>query len=117
MGILYNCSLLECLEKYFNLFTSRYTQSEALGTNQYQCYRCGQNQEATKQLSIKKSPPVLSFQIKVRISLFHPISDMIIMTLQVRPSWILKFFYHLKWTLVSLHWRGLESKIRQSLKF
>ena len=53
------------LKSIIIIFIIRYTQSETLGTNQYQCFRCGQNQEATKQLSIKKLPPVLSFQIKV----------------------------------------------------
>ncbi|RCH79525.1 hypothetical protein CU098_007098, partial [Rhizopus stolonifer] len=42
-----------------------YTQPEKLGTNEYSCSKCGGTlQEATKQLSIKRIPPVLSIQLK-----------------------------------------------------
>jgi ubiquitin carboxyl-terminal hydrolase 22/27/51 len=44
----------------------RYTHPEKLGTNEYNCSKCGKTgQEATKQLSMKVLPPVLSFQLKV----------------------------------------------------
>ncbi|KAF9350699.1 hypothetical protein BGX34_001029 [Mortierella sp. NVP85] len=50
-------SLADCLE--------RYTHPEKLGTNEYNCDKCGKTgQEATKQLSVKVIPPVLSFQLK-----------------------------------------------------
>lgn len=50
-------SLVECLE--------RYTRAERLGANQYSCSKCGNTfQEATKQLSMLKLPPVLCFQLK-----------------------------------------------------
>ncbi|KAJ7620961.1 hypothetical protein FB45DRAFT_927988 [Roridomyces roridus] len=43
----------------------RYTQPEKLGAKQYSCAKCGKGaQEASKRLSIKKLPPVLSFQFK-----------------------------------------------------
>jgi ubiquitin carboxyl-terminal hydrolase 22/27/51 len=68
-------TLKDCLE--------RYTQPEKLGANEYSCSKCGYTfqvvallllfvshhlvfyQEATKQLSIKRIPPVLSIQLKV----------------------------------------------------
>lgn len=47
-------------------FFDRYTQPEKLGPNEYSCSKCGNTfQEATKQLSIKRIPPVLSIQLKV----------------------------------------------------
>ncbi|KAF9960577.1 hypothetical protein BGZ65_012089, partial [Modicella reniformis] len=50
-------SLADCLD--------RYTHPEKLGTNEYNCSKCGKTgQEATKQLSMKVLPPVLSFQLK-----------------------------------------------------
>ncbi|KAG0241154.1 hypothetical protein BGW41_006260, partial [Actinomortierella wolfii] len=50
-------SLADCLD--------RYTHPERLGTNEYNCSKCGKNgQDATKQLSMKVLPPVLSFQLK-----------------------------------------------------
>jgi ubiquitin carboxyl-terminal hydrolase 22/27/51 len=50
-------TLKDCLE--------RYTQPEKLGANEYSCSKCGYTfQEATKQLSIKRIPPVLSIQLK-----------------------------------------------------
>ncbi|KAF9574972.1 hypothetical protein EC968_004732 [Mortierella alpina] len=50
-------SLADCLD--------RYTHPEKLGTNEYNCSKCGKTgQEATKQLSMKVIPPVLSFQLK-----------------------------------------------------
>ncbi|KAG0042662.1 hypothetical protein BGZ83_000206 [Gryganskiella cystojenkinii] len=50
-------SLADCLD--------RYTHPEKLGTNEYNCSKCGKSgQEATKQLSMKVLPPVLSFQLK-----------------------------------------------------
>ncbi|KAF8932162.1 hypothetical protein BGZ58_007204 [Dissophora ornata] len=50
-------SLADCLD--------RYTHKEKLGTNEYYCSVCRKTgQEASKQLSIKIIPPVLSFQLK-----------------------------------------------------
>ncbi|KAJ7266551.1 hypothetical protein C8J57DRAFT_1328141 [Mycena rebaudengoi] len=44
----------------------RFTQPEKLGPKQYSCVKCGKAaQEASKRLSIRKLPPVLSFQFKV----------------------------------------------------
>ncbi|KAJ6516717.1 hypothetical protein C8R47DRAFT_1088124 [Mycena vitilis] len=43
----------------------RYTQSEKLDPRQYSCINCGKTpHEASKRLSIRKLPPVLSFQFK-----------------------------------------------------
>ncbi|KAK7013991.1 ubiquitin carboxyl-terminal hydrolase [Favolaschia claudopus] len=44
----------------------RYTQREKLGSKQYSCSKCGKSgqQEASKRMSIRKLPPVLSFQFK-----------------------------------------------------
>ncbi|KAJ7215547.1 hypothetical protein GGX14DRAFT_443055 [Mycena pura] len=43
----------------------RYTQPEKLGPKQYSCAKCGKAaHEASKRLSIRKLPPVLSFQFK-----------------------------------------------------
>ncbi|KAJ7503328.1 hypothetical protein B0H11DRAFT_1975258 [Mycena galericulata] len=43
----------------------RYTQPEKLGPKQYSCVKCGKAaHEVSKRLSIKKLPPVLSFQFK-----------------------------------------------------
>ncbi|KAI8927027.1 hypothetical protein BC831DRAFT_511239 [Entophlyctis helioformis] len=50
-------SLTECLDGF--------TLPERLGTNQYTCAACGNTfQEATKQLSMKRLPPVLAIQLK-----------------------------------------------------
>ncbi|KAG2183561.1 hypothetical protein INT43_006567 [Umbelopsis isabellina] len=50
-------SLADCLD--------RYTKPEKLGENQYSCANCGHTfQAAVKQLSVKKLPQVLSFQLK-----------------------------------------------------
>ncbi|OZJ02456.1 hypothetical protein BZG36_04094 [Bifiguratus adelaidae] len=50
-------TLVDCLE--------RYTSSEELGQDEYICSKCGSTfQRATKQLSVKKLPSVLSFQLK-----------------------------------------------------
>ncbi|KAF7723644.1 Lanosterol 14-alpha-demethylase [Apophysomyces ossiformis] len=50
-------TLTDCLD--------RYTCPEKLGPNDYSCSKCGNTfQEATKQLSVKRLPPVLSFQLK-----------------------------------------------------
>jgi ubiquitin C-terminal hydrolase len=47
-------------------FCIRYTKPEKLGPGQYTCSKCESNMyEASKELSIKKLPPVLSFQLKV----------------------------------------------------
>ncbi|KAI8058934.1 uncharacterized protein B0P05DRAFT_599889 [Gilbertella persicaria] len=55
----YGNTLLDCLDR------TRYTQPEKLGPNEYSCSKCGNTfQEATKQLSIKRIPPVLSIQFK-----------------------------------------------------
>ncbi|KAF7424547.1 hypothetical protein PC9H_009854 [Pleurotus ostreatus] len=43
----------------------RYTQPEKLGPKEYSCDKCGKaGQEASKRMSIRKLPPVLSFQLK-----------------------------------------------------
>ncbi|KAJ6524236.1 hypothetical protein DFH09DRAFT_1264332 [Mycena vulgaris] len=42
----------------------RYTQPEKLGSKQYSCSKCKTAHEASKRLSIRKLPPVLSFQLK-----------------------------------------------------
>ncbi|KAJ7471011.1 hypothetical protein FB451DRAFT_1472862 [Mycena latifolia] len=42
----------------------RYTQPEKLGSKQYSCAKCKTAHEASKRLSIRKLPPVLSFQLK-----------------------------------------------------
>ncbi|KAI9285198.1 hypothetical protein BC943DRAFT_51018 [Umbelopsis sp. AD052] len=50
-------SLTDCLD--------RYTKPEKLGENQYSCGNCGHTfQAAVKQLSVKRLPQVLSFQLK-----------------------------------------------------
>ncbi|KAI0044293.1 cysteine proteinase [Auriscalpium vulgare] len=50
----------------------RYTTPEKLGPKEYTCPHCGKlTQEASKRLSIRKLPPVLSFQFKAaRLSSF-----------------------------------------------
>ena len=55
-------TLQECLE--------RFTTPEKLGTNEYNCRKCsgGSVQEATKQLTVKRLPPVLCIQLKVSFS-------------------------------------------------
>ncbi|KAF8193930.1 hypothetical protein K438DRAFT_1828278 [Mycena galopus ATCC 62051] len=42
----------------------RYTQPEKLGPKQYSCSKCKGAHESSKRLSIRKLPPVLSFQFK-----------------------------------------------------
>ncbi|KAJ7735623.1 hypothetical protein DFH07DRAFT_843427 [Mycena maculata] len=42
----------------------RYTQPEKLGPKQYSCAKCKAAHEVSKRLSIRKLPPVLSFQFK-----------------------------------------------------
>ncbi|KAL1949431.1 hypothetical protein VTO73DRAFT_8312 [Trametes versicolor] len=42
----------------------RYTHPEKLGPNNYSCEKCGKASHASKRLSIRKLPPVLSFQFK-----------------------------------------------------
>ncbi|KAF9048837.1 cysteine proteinase [Panaeolus papilionaceus] len=42
----------------------RFTQPEKLGSKEYSCAKCGKAHEASKRLSIRKLPPVLSFQFK-----------------------------------------------------
>ena len=50
-------SLVDCLESF--------THPEKLGVNQYTCASCSHTfQEAAKQLSLKKLPPVLAVQLK-----------------------------------------------------
>ncbi|KAI0368632.1 cysteine proteinase [Pilatotrama ljubarskyi] len=41
-----------------------YTHPEKLGPNEYSCEKCGKASHASKRLSIRKLPPVLSFQFK-----------------------------------------------------
>lgn len=51
-------TLQECLE--------RFTNTEKLGMNEYNCGNCSGHQEmATKQLTVKRLPPVLCIQLKV----------------------------------------------------
>lgn len=59
-------SLQECLE--------RFTTPEKLGSNDYNCSRCPGGQEATKQLSINKLPPVLCIQLKVKLKASYLVS-------------------------------------------
>ncbi|KDQ59150.1 hypothetical protein JAAARDRAFT_715565 [Jaapia argillacea MUCL 33604] len=50
-------TLATCLKKF--------TQPEKLGSKEYSCAKCGKaSHDASKRLSIKKLPPVLSFQFK-----------------------------------------------------
>jgi len=49
--------LRDCLE--------RFTVKEKLGSAEYTCRNCDSPQNATKQLSIKRLPPVLSIHLKV----------------------------------------------------
>jgi ubiquitin carboxyl-terminal hydrolase 22/27/51 len=49
--------LRDCLE--------RFTGREKLGAAEYTCQNCDSGQNATKQLSIKRSPPVLPIHLKV----------------------------------------------------
>ncbi|KAL1732376.1 hypothetical protein EV714DRAFT_207029 [Schizophyllum commune] len=50
-------TLFDCLR--------RFTHPEKLWTKEYSCERCGKNgQEASKRMSIRRLPPVLSFQFK-----------------------------------------------------
>jgi ubiquitin carboxyl-terminal hydrolase 22/27/51 len=46
----------------------RFTSDERLGKDDYTCHKCGKQRDATKQLSIKQLPPVLSIHLKVHIS-------------------------------------------------
>lgn len=48
--------LRDCLE--------RFTAREKLGAEEYTCHNCEKEQPATKQLSIKRLPPVLSIHLK-----------------------------------------------------
>jgi ubiquitin carboxyl-terminal hydrolase 22/27/51 len=43
----------------------RFTSDERLGKDEYTCHKCGKQRDATKQLSIKQLPPVLSIHLKV----------------------------------------------------
>lgn len=44
---------------------ARFTSDERLGKDDYTCHKCGKQRDATKQLSIKQLPPVLSIHLKV----------------------------------------------------
>lgn len=44
---------------------ARFTAEERLGVNEYNCSNCSGPREATKQLTIKRLPPVLCIQLKV----------------------------------------------------
>jgi ubiquitin carboxyl-terminal hydrolase 22/27/51 len=44
----------------------RFTVKEKLGSAEYTCRNCDSPQNATKQLSIKRLPPVLCIHLKVR---------------------------------------------------
>jgi ubiquitin carboxyl-terminal hydrolase 22/27/51 len=52
--------LRDCLE--------RFTAREKLGAADYTCRNCDSPQNATKQLSIKRLPPVLAVHLKVCVS-------------------------------------------------
>ncbi|KAF8250268.1 cysteine proteinase [Wilcoxina mikolae CBS 423.85] len=43
---------------------ARFTATEKLGVNEYNCGKCSGPKEATKQLTIKRLPPVLCIQLK-----------------------------------------------------
>lgn len=45
---------------------ARFTATERLGVNEYNCGMCSGPREATKQLTVKRLPPVLCIQLKVR---------------------------------------------------
>ena len=45
---------------------ARFTATEKLGVNEYNCSKCAGPREATKQLTVKRLPPVLCIQLKVR---------------------------------------------------
>lgn len=47
---------------------ARFTSDERLGQDDYKCHKCGKQRDATKQLSIKQLPPVLSIHLKVGLS-------------------------------------------------
>lgn len=55
--------LRDCLER----FTSR----EKLAAEDYTCHSCKERQNATKQLSIKRLPPVLPIHLKVTLLSIH----------------------------------------------
>lgn len=44
---------------------ARFTSDERLGKDDYTCHKCGKQRDATKLLSIKQLPPVLSIHLKV----------------------------------------------------
>lgn len=48
-----------------HILTARFTKPEKLGVKEYSCSKCTKAHEAVKRLSIRKLPPVLSFQFKV----------------------------------------------------
>ena len=54
-----NMLLQECLR--------RFTSVERLAAAEYTCQRCDGPCDATKQLSVKSLPPVLSIHLKVRL--------------------------------------------------
>lgn len=57
--------LRDCLE--------RFTAKEKLESAQYTCRNCDSPQNAIKQLSIKRLPPVLSIHLKVRLFFSAPV--------------------------------------------
>lgn len=70
-------TLAGCLRRCAGLFAhfqkradhiryTRFTKPEKLGVKEYSCSKCTKAHEAVKRLSIRKLPPVLSFQFKVR---------------------------------------------------
>lgn len=58
-------TLQECLE--------RFTTPEKLGLNEYYCSKClgTTQQEATKQLTVKRLPPILCIQLKVSLHFIY----------------------------------------------
>lgn len=43
----------------------RFTNEEKLAREEYTCHKCAKQRDATKQLSVKRLPPVLSIHLKV----------------------------------------------------
>jgi ubiquitin carboxyl-terminal hydrolase 22/27/51 len=72
--------LRDCLE--------RFTAKEKLGSAEYTCRNCDSPQNATKQLSIKRLPPVLAVHLKVRATIRPPSPVLIITALRAYKSYL-----------------------------
>ena len=57
------CRVFE--RRAYRIRSDRFTKPEKLGAKEYSCSKCTKAHEAVKRLSIRKLPPVLSFQFKV----------------------------------------------------